>query len=116
MSEIKDSINKILNGELKMKIEINKEMAIQLAETKFWETMSARDIALFQLRVRKFCMPFDIFHKAISKALGRAVYVHEFGLSWDRLLMELLGKKSIPTDEEIMNLIPREKRIVIINE
>lgn len=97
-------------------IEINSEIAKQLYRTKFWETMSARDIALFQLKVKYLCMPFDVFHKAIEKALGRPVWTHEMGLNWKGLMKELLGEKPTPTMEEIINLIPKEKRMIVGGE
>jgi len=99
-----------------VKIEINKEMAIQLAESKFWETMSAKDIALFQLEAELLCMPFEVFHKAIEEALNRPVYTHEMGLNWKGLREELLGEKEKPTFDEIINLIPKDKRIIILED
>ena len=99
-----------------MKIEINSEMAKELAETKFWETMSAKNIALFQLTVKYLCMPFEVFHKALEEALNRPVYTHELGLNWNGLLKELLGEIKPLTIEDIINLIPKEKRIVITLE
>jgi hypothetical protein len=93
--------------------EITKETAIKLVKTKFWEDMSYEQIARFQLFTDKLCMPFHIFHDAIEKALNRPVYTHEFGLSVDSLKKELLGEKPPPTLEEIVNLIPKEKRIVV---
>ena len=93
-------------------LEINSEMARQLAETKFWKTMSAKNIALFQLGMKYLCMPFKVFHKAVEEALDRPVWTHEFG-SGGSLMKELLGEKLPPTLEEIINLIPEEKRIII---
>ena len=95
-------------------IEINKEMAIELGRSEFWKTMSARDIALFQLEVRRLCMPFSVFHKALEEALQRPVWTHEMGLNWEGLKEELLGKRQKPTMEEIINLIPKDKRIIIL--
>ena len=69
---------------------------------------------MFQLFTDKLCMPFTIFHAAMEKALGRPVYTHEFGLNYDGLVEELLGKKPAPTMQEIMEMIPADKRIIVI--
>ena len=61
---------------------MTREQAIELAESKFWESMSFRERATFQLFEEKMCMPFDVFHEAIVKTLGRPVWTHEFGLNW----------------------------------
>lgn len=74
--------------------------------------MTFRERAEFQLEQDLLCMPFDVLHEAMTKALGRAVYTHEFAYR-DELRKELLGEKSAPSLEDILNLIPAEKRIVI---
>jgi hypothetical protein len=84
-----------------------------LSKTKFWEKMTKKQIAMFQLFEPKLCMPFDIFHEAIESVLGRPVFTHEFGLNYEGLKSEILGKKSAPSMEEIINLIPEEKRILV---
>jgi hypothetical protein len=58
-------------------------------------------------------VPFEVFHEAIEKALGRPVWTHEFGLNMEGLKKEFLGETPPPTMEEIMNLIPEEKRVII---
>jgi len=92
---------------------IGKEVAIALAESEFWRPMTHCERAWFQLHVRELCMPFDVFHEAVEKALGRPVFTHEFGLNWDGLIAEMKGEQAAPTLEEIINLIPEEKRIVV---
>lgn len=99
-----------------MQIGINRDMAIQLSESRFWETMTNREIAEFQLMVRKLCMPFGVFHKALEKALGRPVWTHEMGLNWEGLLEELRGNRDKPTMEEIINLLPESIRIVVLSD
>lgn len=94
--------------------QLSQEEAIALAESEFWKEMSDREIAEFQMFQDKLCVPFNVFHKAIEKALGRPVYTHEFGLNWEGLQKELRGEKPAPTFEEIVNLIPEEKRVIII--
>ena len=93
---------------------MTKEQAIKLFESNFWEDMSQREIAEFQLLESRLCMPFDIFHKAIEEALGRPVYTHEFGLDREGLIEEFYGARPRKTLEEIINMIPEEKRIVLI--
>lgn len=92
---------------------MDKEHALKLVESKFWEKMSAKDIAKFQLFERRLCMPFDVFHKAVEEALGRSVWTHEFGLNVKGLQKEIMGKQPAPTMDEIIDLIPPEKRIII---
>ena len=93
---------------------MTKEQAKKLFKTRFWEEMDFRQRATFQLFENRLCMPFDVFHEAVEKALGRSVWTHEFGLNRDGLQRELLGKQSPPTFEDIINLIPADKRIILI--
>lgn len=81
-----------------------------------WETLSHRERACLQMRQRLLCMPFDVFHEAMEKALGRPVWTHEFGLNGDGLRAELFDGKPAPTMQEIMEMIPAEKRITIITD
>jgi len=93
---------------------IGKENAILLAKTEWWETRAPREIVGFQLFVDELCMPFDKFHEAVEAAIGRPVWTHEFGVNVEGLKGEFLGKKPAPTIDEIMGLIPEEKRIPIV--
>lgn len=92
---------------------MTKESAIALAETKFWEGMTQRQIAEFQMCEEKLCMPFSVFHEAVEKTLGRPVYTHEFGLNFQGLKDELFNGKPAPTLEEILKLIPEDKRQIV---
>ena len=94
--------------------EITKEQAIALSESKFWESMTPREIAEFQMFTDRLCMPFDVFHLAVEKALGRPVWTHEFGLDLDGLKAELRGERGAPTMIEIVNLIPADKRVLVV--
>lgn len=91
---------------------MTKDEAIALANSEFWLVMEPRDIALFQLSEPLLCMPFAVFHEAVEKALGRGVYTHEF-IDTERLRKELLGEKPVPTLEEILDLIPADKRVIV---
>lgn len=94
--------------------QLTKEQAIAFGENKYYEGWSARQIAEFQLEQDLLCIPFDIFHKAITEALGRPVYNHELGLNREELKKELNGEKEPATLEEILDLIPEDKRIIIL--
>lgn len=93
---------------------MTQEEAIQLAESKFWETMTFEERAKFQLFEPLLCMPFDIFHEAVEKALGRPVWTHEFGLNMDGLRREIMKEAPAPTMSEIIDMIPVDKRIIVV--
>lgn len=93
---------------------MTRDQAIALFESKFWETMGFRERAMFQLFEDKLCMPFEVFHEAIEKALDRPVFTHEFGLNPDGLKAELMGEAPAPTFEQILALIPADKRVIIV--
>jgi len=88
--------------------EMTKKQAKKLYDSKFWTGMTFKERAIFQLFEDRLCMPFDVFHEAVEKALGRPVWTHEFAYA-ESLRKELLGEKPRPTFEEILNLIPKEK-------
>jgi hypothetical protein len=91
---------------------MTKEEAIKLYESKFWETMTYAERAKFQMFEKLLCMPFNVFHEAVEKTLGRPVWTHEF--AGDRLKKELLGQSPAPSMEDIMNMIPAEKRMIVV--
>lgn len=93
--------------------EITKEQALALHESGWWKTLTARDIVAFQLFTDRLCMPFGDFHKAVEGALGRSVWTHEFGSSGG-LQAEFLGDKPAPSFEQILDLIPADKRIILV--
>lgn len=97
-----------------MKLELTKDQAIMIAESGIWKDWTDREKAEFQLYTRLLCMPFDVFHKAVEKTLGRPVYTHEFASSVaENLREELRGERPAPSMEEILNLIPKDKLIVL---
>ena len=83
------------------------EEAVALYDSEFWKDMTYRERATFQLFEERLCMPFDVFHEAIEKTLGRPVFTHEF--AFDGIKKEFLGEKPAPTFEEIIGLIPEKK-------
>ena len=92
---------------------LGKLRAIELFESNWWIDKSPEEICDVQLFTEELCMPFSEFHKAITAALGRPVYTHEFGLDYDGLVREYLGDRVAPTLEQIFDLLPREKTIVL---
>ena len=93
---------------------IGKEAALKLCESKWWEGLGPREIVDFQLNTAELCMPFDLFHEAVEKALGRPVYTHEFGVNYDGLVAEFYGDQSAPTFDQILAMIPVDKRIFVV--
>jgi hypothetical protein len=92
---------------------IDKETAIKMYRSNWWEGMEPKKIATIGLITRELCLPFDVLHKAVEESLGRPVWTHEFALDFKGIYLELIGEKDAPSMEEIINLIPEEKRIVI---
>ena len=93
---------------------LTREQAIALAETGWWKDKSPREIVAFQLFETALCMDFGDFHLAVEKALGRPVFTHEFGLNLDGLQKEFLGEQPMPTFQQILDMIPEAKRIVVV--
>lgn len=93
--------------------QLTKEQAKAFADNELYKGWSYRQIAEFQLAQDRLCMPFEVFHEAMEKTLGRPVFTHEFAIA-DNLRKELYGEKEPPTFDEVLSLIPKEKRILII--
>jgi hypothetical protein len=93
---------------------IGEAQAIRLYKSEWWKGLSARQIVDVQLFVEELCMPFGEFHSAVEDALGRDVYTHEFGTSGvGQLQAEFRGDASAPTLQEIIEMLPADKRIVV---
>lgn len=92
--------------------QLTKEQAIAMASSDVTKDWSAEQIVRFQLFQDRLCMDFGRFHEAMEKVLGRSIWTHEFA-GRDSLILEYLGEKPAPTMDEIINLIPAEKRIII---
>ena len=92
--------------------QLTKEQAIKFYNSKEYENWTPNRIVDLQLFQDRLCIPFPVFHEAIEKVLKRPVFTHEFAFR-DRLVKEYRGDKPAPTLEEIINLIPKEKRVVI---
>ena len=88
--------------------------AKKLAASGWWRGKTAREIADFQLREPMLCMDFSDFHKAVTEALGRPVYTHEFAKpEW--LIDELEGKRE-PLDvfDSLRAIAGPDKPVVVI--
>ena len=86
-----------------------------MAESKWWESTPIEQAVMFQLFEERLVMPFALFHEGIEKVLGRPIWTHEFAFA-DKpggLREEAQHKCQPPSMQEIMDLIPTEKRIVI---
>ena len=92
---------------------MTKDEAIALAETKWWEARTDEEIVRFQLFESRCCMSFSRFQAAVEAVLKRPVFTHEFA-SVARLRAEYLGDRPAPTMQEILDLIPEAKRIVVV--
>ena len=92
--------------------QLTKEQAILFSNFVEWKHWTSEEIVRFQLFQDKLCMDFLHFHKATEEVLERDVFVHEFS-NPDNLIKEYLGAKEPPTLDEIINLIPEDKRLII---
>jgi hypothetical protein len=92
--------------------QLTQEQAIRFADSKEYENWTPNQIVDFQLFQKQLCMPFPVFHEALEKVLKRPVFTHEFAFA-DELRKEYRGDKPAPTLDEIINLIPEEKRVII---
>lgn len=93
--------------------QLSKDQAVKMAESGAWKDWTDEQIVRFQLFQDRLCMDFSRYHEAITKVLGRPVYTHEFAFRHE-LIKEYLEVKDAPTFEEIISLIPEEKRMLFI--
>ena len=98
-----------------MRDDYTKQQAKALHDSGFWRKLDHHERARFQLWQRRLCMPWSVFHEAMTVALGRPVYTHEFvSKNLDGLQAELLGDASPPTVEELLAMIPKDKRVLVL--
>ena len=94
--------------------QLTEDEAIKFAKSEAWKDLPDRQLVGFQLFQKKLCMPFSIFHEKIERVLDRPVFTHEFGLNYDGLVAEYLGDAPKPSFESVLDLIPKEKRMIIV--
>lgn len=93
--------------------QLTREEAIAVFESEVWKLWTDEEICDFQMWQACLAIPFDVFHLAVEKTLGRPVWTHEFGVAYAEMQQERLGQRPAPTFDEILELIPEDKRIVI---
>lgn len=94
---------------------LTKVEAIAFHDSGEWKSWSAEQIVELQLFQDLLCVPFSVFHEAIEKVLGRPVWTHEFASSnIDNIRAEYAETRPAPTMQEILELIPKEKRVIIL--
>lgn len=93
--------------------QLTKEQAIAFGNSGVYKNWTSEQIVRFQLFQDMLCMDFGAFHKAMEDVLGRPVWTHEFG-SQGNLMEEYLGCRPAPDFDEIMALIPEDKRVIIL--
>lgn len=91
---------------------LTREQAMALYDTGFWESLAYVERARFQLAEERLCMPFDVFVEAVERALGRPVRVGEY-LASHRLLAELGGDRRPLGVDELLSMLPEDKRILL---
>ena len=94
--------------------ELTRKQAIAIAENESWKPLTYRQRADLQLRGKRLCMPMSVFHEAVENALGRPVFTHEFGTNWEGLEAELFDGKEPPSFQEILDMIPRDKVVMVV--
>jgi hypothetical protein len=95
---------------------LGQAQAEALADTKWWEGKTHREIAEFQFQTQELVCPFNVFHEALEKSLDRPVFTHELGLNFNGLWNELFNGKEPPTFLEVLDLIPKDKRVIIAED
>lgn len=92
--------------------QLTREQALAFHDSKVWEQWSSEEIVKLQLFQDLLCVPFEVYHKAITEVLDRDVFTHEFAFP-ESLIQEYFGTKPKPTLDDVLNLIPEEKRLII---
>lgn len=95
--------------------QLSTEEAVALFDSGAWKDWTDDELFSFQLFQDCLCVPFDRFHRASEIALKRSVWTHEFAHQAE-LIKEYWGDKPKPTFEEIVALIPADKRLVVFVE
>lgn len=90
--------------------QVSEEQAKAIYDSEIWKNWNAEEKAKFQLFQKRLCMPFGEFHSALEKVLDRLIWTHEFAFTLGGIYQEYFGLKEKPTMEEIINLIPEDKK------
>jgi len=92
--------------------QLTREQAIAFAKSGEWKDWTDEEVVKFQLYQKKLCLDFSRFHKAMEGVLGRPVFTHEFA-EYDRLVDEYEGERTAPTMNDIINMLPADKLVLI---
>lgn len=93
--------------------QLTTDEAIAMAASGVWKEWTHRQRAEFQILQQKLCMDFGAFHESIEETIGRPVFTHELALNYEGIKAEILNGAPAPSFDDILNLIPEDKRIVI---
>ena len=98
---------------------MDREEAIEVANTHWWINKTPKEIVEFQLYEDKLCMPYNLYQQAIIKVLGRSVFTHEFARP-ENLQREFEKKSPKQTPKGIVEalneLIPKERTLFVGRE
>jgi hypothetical protein len=94
--------------------QFTEEQAIAFAKSEVWKDWTDEEIVRLQLFQNRICVDFNRFHRALNAVLKRPVFHHELiSKNYNNVVEEYLGTKEPPTMEEIINLIPEDKRLML---
>lgn len=95
--------------------QLTHEQAVAFYDSGAWADMTARQLVDLQMQNEYLCIPFSLFHKSMEEVLGRPVWTHEFAYQ-DQLKAELYEGKPTPTMQEILDLIPADKLVIVVGD
>lgn len=58
--------------------------------------LTPQELAGFQIRQRRLCVPFQDFHRAVETTIGHPVMTHEFALDYENLRREVMSAIATP--------------------
>lgn len=79
----------------------------------WWTGLEPCEIVYLAIGPDRKSLPIRVLMDALRSVLGRPVFTHEMAFP-DLLLQEMSGTRETPTFDEVVDLIPAEKRFVIV--
>jgi len=95
---------------------MTQEEAIKIGKSGIYKTWTHEEKVDTQLYNEYICMPVGDFLESLTVVFKRPVYDIELLDGGENLKAELEGRKSPPTIDEIVNMFPGDKIIVVITE
>lgn len=99
------------------KIDITLEQAEEIEKTKFYCFLDAKQIVRFQICLNMWCLEPGLFYAALEKILGRKIssefgndVLPEYSYIHDDIIDEYLQKETIPTINELIEMLPKDKK------